>query len=84
MQKRSQVVLVRHADGRVSGINPFDGELKRLAATHRAHGRRGRKDFLGLNTCVRKQLVIGALLFQKVEVHSRSLIPKVVLGEAVV
>ena len=84
MQKRSQIILVGHADGRVRSINPFDGKLKRLTAAHRAHGRRGRKDLLGLNACIRKQLVIGALLFQKVEVHGRSLIPKVVLGEAVV
>ena len=84
MQKRSEVILVGHADGRVGSINPFDGKLKRLTTAHRTHGRRGRKDLLSLNTCIRKQLVIGALLFQKVEVHSGSLIPKVVLGEAVV
>ena len=40
VEQRGEVVLVRHADGRVRRVDPLDGELEGLAAPHRAH--RGR------------------------------------------
>lgn len=58
MQKRREIIAVRHANGIIDCIDPFNRQLERLATTNRTERRRSRVDLLGLDASISKEVVI--------------------------